>query len=491
MKKKSKDQQMMVQYEEAMKQIKKMSVICSFIIVLVISISTLIPNPSYALLEEKTLPETFSLEESDAYLEEIETIFVKQYQAVSDNGDMDSTYAMDREAVAINNSKYQQTSTDFNRYPGILYILDQNDFKTNNAKVNYYLTQLAIWWYEDIIDGYANDKNYVAVVSDDGAGSRTDVIDQEATVDERYDDSGKYRFDNRLSALEKKMITENTSFGSNIVDLVTKAVAYQLPSATLLNIPSAQDITYHITGDYLETNDIKVSSDDSGLVSYQVKLDSSDLEVVDSTGQVKKESFAANEPFRLRILLSKLENQQINLSATVTGIFRHLNGAFYYPTSPEPAVRFNNFILGSATKQTITDTVHLDYQLETGSVTIHKVDAQTDKALAGATFVITDSKGSQVAKFTTTNQPYDITLPTGNYTLTETIVPDNYNIEQANYEFSVEKDTKTEVKVTNTKEIAVPNTSLNMPMIYTIGGIIIAVGVLLIVVALKPQSKKK
>ena len=74
MKKKSKDQQMMVQYEEAMKQIKKMSVICSFIIVLVISISTLIPNPSYALLEEKTLPETFSLEESDAYLEEIDDL---------------------------------------------------------------------------------------------------------------------------------------------------------------------------------------------------------------------------------------------------------------------------------------------------------------------------------------------------------------------------------------------------------------------------------
>ena len=41
-----------------------------------------------------------------------------------------------------------------------LYILENNDFKTNNANLNYYLTQLAVWWYLDLKNGYSNDIDY-------------------------------------------------------------------------------------------------------------------------------------------------------------------------------------------------------------------------------------------------------------------------------------------------------------------------------------------
>lgn len=478
-KKLSKEQQEMIQqFDKAFHIVKRIAVISSFVILFVVAFeSSFSTNTSYALIQNETLPETFSLKNTGTTLKQIGDIDVNIYAGTSDSGDLDQAYRVSRRRLMADSSDtYSKQNSVLENYPGLLYILENNDFKTNNANLNYYLTQLAVWWYLDLKNGYSNDIDYCDTIE---AGI---VSCSEVAEDDRY-------LVNNLSVSDKQTITNDEDFGSMITDIVTKALSYQEPATATVTLPKEEDITYHIIGNYLETNDITVSSLNQ-FATYQVKVDSSDVEIVDSTGQIKKDTFMANEPFRLRVAMDKIKNNQISLDVTVVANIRHLNGYLYRSSYSEPGP-YSQLVLGSVDKETLTGRIQVDYNLETGSVTIYKVDAQTDKALAGATFVVMNSKGNQVAKFTTTNQPYELVLPTGNYTLKETIVPDNYSVENQDYPFTVEKDTKTEVKVTNTKEIAVPNTSLNAVIIYCIGGISVVLGAIFILLAVKPHHEKK
>ena len=84
-----------------------------------------------------------------------------------------------------------------------------------------------------------------------------------------------------------------------------------------------------------------------------------------------------------------------------------------------------------------------------------------------------------------------ITLPVGNYTVTETKVPDGYSAEKTTYEFEIKKDETTEIVLKNTKLIDVPNTKLNMTYIYGIGISVVVVGIIFIVIANKSSNAKK
>ena len=102
-----------------------------------------------------------------------------------------------------------------------------------------------------------------------------------------------------------------------------------------------------------------------------------------------------------------------------------------------------------------------------------------------------DSKGTTVSTFETTDKETVITLPVGNYTVTETKVPDGYSAEKTTYEFEIKKDETTEIVLKNTKLIDVPNTKLNMTYIYGIGISVVVVGIIFIVIANKSSNDKK
>ena len=74
-------------------------------------------------------------------------------------------------------------------------------------------------------------------------------------------------------------------------------------------------------------------------------------------------------------------------------------------------------------------------------VYISKQDATTGEELPGATLVLKNSKGKQVDKWVSGNEPHKIkNLEPGKYTLTETIAPEGYILSTETVEFTVEKD---------------------------------------------------
>ena len=81
---------------------------------------------------------------------------------------------------------------------------------------------------------------------------------------------------------------------------------------------------------------------------------------------------------------------------------------------------------------------------------ISKTDATTGNELPGATLVIKDSKGNEIKKWVSTNEPTYFELDPGKYTLSETIAPEGYKLSTKTISFEVKEDgTTTKVKMEN------------------------------------------
>ena len=101
--------------------------------------------------------------------------------------------------------------------------------------------------------------------------------------------------------------------------------------------------------------------------------------------------------------------------------------------------------------ETITFTIDSQGKLVDGPVVmknklkdkvdISKQDATTGKELPGATLVLKDSNGKEVAKWVSGNTPHRVgPLGPGKYTLTETIAPDGYVKSSETVTFTVKED---------------------------------------------------
>ena len=74
-------------------------------------------------------------------------------------------------------------------------------------------------------------------------------------------------------------------------------------------------------------------------------------------------------------------------------------------------------------------------------VRIHKLNADTSTYIDGVEFVIKDSNGNVVKKFTTGTESYNIRLPYGKYTIEEVSTPVSYIKNDETYEFTLDSTT--------------------------------------------------
>lgn len=288
---------------------------------------------------------------------------------------------------------------------GIAYILENgypNKKFTGNNNQDYYITQLAMWWYIDKVNGTSS------------------------SITTRFE-SGK--FDSYSLTPYVKQLKDGA--------LNAKSKGYATPSIKL----STNNVNLTISGDkkYFVSQTISVkTSSVSG--NYTVKLTSapSGTIVTDVNGN-SKTTFAQNEGFIVKVPASSIGKDNlkntISLSVSATG---SVNKAYEYKTTQVSTQNVTPAVLYPETS-TVSDNLSLN--LNSSGVKISKQDITSKKELPGATLVVKDEKGNQIDKWVSKDEPHYIyNLASGTYYLTETIAPEGYVLSTETIKFTINND---------------------------------------------------
>ena len=306
-------------------------------------------------------------------------------------------------ANLVSNSKYIDG--------GVLYILE-NGYPvkkiTGNRDKDYYITQTAVWWYLDKVKGTQN-------------------------LGEQFKKYGSDSYDMR----------------KYVKDLVNKAYKHRNDSTTStnasLNITSSND-TMVLNGNYYVSSDIKASTI-SGIDSYNITIDNP-IEgtkiVVNGIEYNYKDGFTikANDSFKVSIPAESIDatKAEIKLTAIKTGI----NEYHAYEYQPVDSNMQNVALLE---KTTTGVSSNLTLNITSSKITVHKIDENTKKDIAGAKLVLKDSTGKELSSWTSTTNGYVIrNLPNGTYTIEETEAPTGYILNTNITTFTI-NDAKKDFKI--------------------------------------------
>lgn len=447
--KKSKSKRNMDKMDKAMNDVKKIGIISCCLVAILLVVSIFInPKESYAAGFLQQLPDSFTSGMSTSGRTLISDIYLPNefYGQTSSGERLSFIYCMDRRLGMIGNHNYVKgssvkdqttlTGSSDNRtsdYPGLIYIL-QNDEPTSDSSINYYLTQLAVWWYIDRANGFSDTQNYTTY----------DLSSATTSEENKFDDGGNYQFYNNLSAADKQAIRADSTYGQIVVNLVEGAVANE--NAYLVNngnqdvIVDTNSVTYTMTNDYVETSLIRPISSNSSFESYTVQINSSvgNVEIVDENDNpIASNSISANQGFKLRVPIEDVQNENFKVNITIVGYFADLYDAFIYnpnPTYHEVQVGFTE----DYTEDDCTGSGNTVGENAEGE-RVCLVHTELQRALLG------------LIERPTTPLTFDLEAPT----------------------------------------IPTPDTSSTSFLVYGIGTLIVIAGIVLIVVAKRPKNAKK
>ena len=310
---------------------------------------------------------------------------------------------------------------------------------------------------------------------------------------------------NNLTEEEKELI-KNSPNGKKIAEKIEEYERYSNwwnsddYSTPVLDDINTDNITYYVTDDYIETSLITpdCTKDFSYMFTdYEVKV-SSPITVVDKNGNEKQE-FERGEGFKLRVPLSEVNNGTVNMKAEIIGntTFNIWAQYYYVPSSPstktkgldQPAALIN---CGASETKQVFLPLELNYTEQVGTLNIKVIDAETKENLANAEITIYDSLGNIVYRISTTNSEINVTLPVGNYTVKQTVTPENYQPVVIQKRVSVTENETTKAVLENIQLIEVPNLGQRVKGILTmIGGIAVIIGGLIIGLNLRKNKKKQ
>ena len=213
-------------------------------------------------------------------------------------------------------------------------------------------------------------------------------------------------------------------------------------------------------------------------VTNSKELPGATLVVKDSNGKIIDEWVSTNEVHELK----NLSEGTYTLEETI---------------APKGYVLSTEKITFKVTRDGKTSTVTMynkPEDVKENIIVITKKDITNDKELPGATLIVKDAKGNIIDKWVSGNESHIIKgLTAGTYTLEEVSAPKGYVLNKETITFEVKDNGEvTEVVMYNTPEsteIIVPPTGLDSSSIaYIIGGLIIAIGSVLIYRNAKKQN---
>ena len=304
---------------------------------------------------------------------------------------------------------------------------------------------------------------------------------------------------------EEQVVIKNSPNGKKLVEKIEEYERYNNwqnsgdDSDVTLDEINTDNITYYVTDEYIETSLITpdCTKDYSYMFTdYEVKV-SSPITIVDKNGNEKQE-FEKGEGFKLRVPLSEVNNGTVNMKAEIIGntTFNIWAQYYYVPSSPstktkgldQPAALIN---CGASEMMQVFLPLELNYTEQVGTLNIKVIDAETKENLSNAEITIYDSLGNIVYRMNTTNSEINVTLPIGEYTVKQTITPENYQPIVVQKRVSVTENETTEAVLENIQLLEVPNLGRNTTgIIMIIGGLVLIIGCIIVGVNLRKKDIK-
>ena len=206
-----------------------------------------------------------------------------------------------------------------------------------------------------------------------------------------------------------------------VAKLVNGAYSYSYANPTIRINSSSSNLTLSSDKKYYVSNAMSVSVT-GGITSYNVSLSSAPTGTIitDANGN-KKTTFSTGEKFIVKVPVSSIKqlSTSLSVSASATG---YVYTAYIY----NPSVSSHqSLITAYSTPKTVSASTKLNVNVTT-KVEINKIDADTKKALAGATLVLTSPDGTKTTWVTETTAKVFNNLKFGKYTITETKAPSGY-----------------------------------------------------------------
>ena len=433
---------------------KKQGLIFLSVLIMITSITLLINKSSYAAAEILNYcPKTVTLNQTNT-LEFIEGIPLSHIEVKGTNGETLNNIAItENRDVEISNQQILEKDFEYQR--------EIPKFSANKEENSYY-SQLFYWWMNDI-----------------------------------------YSQENNLTEEEKELI-KNSPNGKKLVEKIEEYERYNNwwnsgdnQSAPMLDEINIDNITYYVTDDYIETSLITpdCTKDYSYMFTdYEVKV-SSPITVVDKNGNEKQE-FERGEGFKLRVPLSEVKNGTVNMKAEIIGNTTFDIWASYInqnEVTTYVAVTAVPLLINCGESKTMQgfQPLELNYTEQVGTLNIKVIDAETKENLSNAEITIYDSLGNIVYRMNTTNSEINVTLPIGEYTVKQTITPENYQPIVVQKRVSVTENETTEAVLENIQLLEVPNLGRNTTgIIMIIGGLVLVIGCIIVGVNLRKKDIK-
>ena len=277
---------------------------------------------------------------------------------------------------------------------GFIYILE-NKPNTGDKYKDYYAMQIAIWWYEDI-------------VNDNNVNIPRDV---------------------KINILKK---VNDDTFCRIIYNLVNGANNYSQKKDVSVSI-NTNNTKFNLNGNYYISEDIKVTFV-GDKVDVVLKNAPKNAEIINKT---TKDGVIT---FNVKVPVSSLEKGKTTLFSVEVTSTRTIKSVYNYFFNEG----FQKIVYGKVFKNdksknaslTLSINVPEDKKYE---VSISKTDITGDKEIPGATLNLKGDNNTNLT-WVSTSESHKVTLKPGYYKLTETIAPKGYVLSKETIEFKLDEN---------------------------------------------------
>ena len=279
---------------------------------------------------------------------------------------------------------------------GFIYIIE-NKPNTGDKYKDYYAMQIAIWWYEDIVNN-----NNINIPRDI-----------------------------KVKILNK---VNEDKFSRIIYNLVNGAKNYSQNKDVSISIDT-KNTKFTLNGNYYISEDIKVTFVGD---SYNILLKTApkNSEIINKT--VKDGVIT----FNVKVPASSLEKgKTTTFSVEATSTITIKSAYNYFFTKDFQKIIYGKVFTNEKNKNdslTLSINVPEDKPKEY-VVNISKTDITGDKEIPGATLNLTGDNNTNLT-WVSTNESHKVTLKPGYYKLTETIAPKGYILSKETIEFKLDED---------------------------------------------------